>query len=268
MTATRPADHPPVPLDDVVRLLDDALRSAELPDFPGAVNGLQLANRGGVRRVAAAVDFSRATIEGAVAAGASLLLVHHGMFWSGVQPFVGLAYDRLRLLLEHDVAVYGSHIPLDLHPTLGNNVLLAEELGLVPDGGFARWKGNVEIGVSGPADVDTVELVARADAFARRHGGSARHTPLPAGRRTRRWGICSGAGASSDTLREASERGLDTLVVGEGPHHTAVEAPERDLVVVSAGHYATETLGVQAAARLVESALGVPWTFVASPTGL
>jgi putative NIF3 family GTP cyclohydrolase 1 type 2 len=95
-----------------------------------------------------------------------------------------------------------------------------------------------------------------------------RHTPFAPGRRTRRWGICSGAGASSDTLREASERGLDTIVVGEGPHHTAVEAPERDLVVIYAGHYATETLGVQAAARLVEQAFGVPWTFVGEPTGL
>jgi dinuclear metal center YbgI/SA1388 family protein len=257
-----------VPLEQVVRVLDEALRPAEVPDYPGALNGLQLANRGGVRRVAAAVDFSRASIEGAAAAGASLLLVHHGMFWSGAQPLVGLAYERLRLLLEHDVAVYASHIPLDLHPALGNNVLLAAELGLVPNGGFARWKGNVEIGVRGEADVDTAALAARADAFARRHGGSVRHTPVAPGRRTRRWGICSGAGASTDTLREASERGLDTLVVGEGPHHTAVEAPERDLVVIYAGHYATETLGVQAAARLVEERLGVPWTFVGEPTGL
>jgi len=257
-----------VPLDDVVRLLDEELRTREVPDFPGAVNGLQLANRGGVRRVAAAVDFSRPAIEGAVAAGASLLLVHHGMFWSGAQPFVGLAYERLRLLLEHDVAVYGSHIPLDLHPALGNNVLLAAELGLEPNGGFARWKGNVEIGVSGDASLDTAELVARAAAFSARHGGAVRHTPFAPGRRTRRWGICSGAGASSDTLREATERGLDTLVVGEGPHHTAVEAPERDVVVIYAGHYATETLGVQAAARRLEEAFGVPWSFVGEPTGL
>jgi dinuclear metal center YbgI/SA1388 family protein len=257
-----------VPLDDVVRLLDEELRVREVPDYPGALNGLQLANRAGVRRVAAAVDFSRAAIEGAAAAGASLLVVHHGMFWSGAQPFTGLAYERLRLLLEHDVAVYGAHIPLDLHATLGNNVLLAAELGLVPNGGFARWKGNVEIGVSGDADVETAELVARAGAFAARWGGSERHTPFPPGRRTRRWGICSGAGASSDTLREATERGLDTLVVGEGPHHTAVEAPERGLVVVYAGHYATETLGVQAAARRLSEVFGLPWSFVGDPTGL
>lgn len=256
-----------VPLADVVRLLDAELRTAEIPDYGGAVNGLQLANRGGVRGVAAAVDFSRPAVEEAIAAGASLLLVHHGMFWAGAQPIVGAAYERLRLLLAHDVAVYASHLPLDVHPTLGNNALLAAELGLAPDGGFARYK-TVDVGASGTADVETAALVARAAAFAARHGGTVRHTPFPAGHRTRRWGLCTGAGASSDTLREAEERGLDTLVVGEGPHHTAVEAVERDVVVIYAGHYATETLGVQAAARRVEAAFGVPWTFVGRPTGL
>ena len=248
--------------------LDEVLRTAEIADYPTAVNGIQLENRGEIRGVAVAVDCSRRTIEGAIAAGANLMIVHHGLLWGGVQPIRGALYERLYRLLAGDVAVYSSHLPLDAHPELGNNVLLAAELGLVPNGGFARWKGNVEIGVSGDADVDTAELAARADAFARRHGGSVRHTPFPAGRRTRRWGICSGAGASMDTLREASERGLDTIVVGEGPHHTAVEAPERDLVVIYAGHYATETLGVQAAARLVEARLGVPWSFVGEPTGL
>lgn len=259
-----------VALDAAVRWLDDELRTRDVPDYPGAANGLQLANRGVVRHVAAAVDFSRAAVDGAVAAAGgapSLLVVHHGMFWAGAQPIVGPAYERLRLLLAHDVAVYASHLPLDVHPALGNNALLAAELGLVPNGGFARFK-TADVGVSGEADVETAALVARAAAFAARWGGAARHTPFPAGRRTRRWGICTGAGASSDTLREAGERGLDTLVVGEGPHHTAVEAVERGVVVVYAGHYATETLGVRAVARRMEAEFGVPWSFVGEATGL
>src|SRR6478672_4784681 len=109
-------------LHDVVAALDEELRTREIPDYGGAVNGLQLANQGRVERVAVAVDFSRAAIAGAIAERASLLVVHHGMFWPGVQPIVGPAYERLRLLLEHDVAVYASHLPLDAHPTLGNNV--------------------------------------------------------------------------------------------------------------------------------------------------
>jgi dinuclear metal center YbgI/SA1388 family protein len=254
-------------LRDVVDALDAELRTRDVPDYGGAVNGLQLANAGVVRRVATAVDFSRAAAEGAAAAGADLLVVHHGMFWGGAQPIVGPAYERLRTLLARDVAVYASHLPLDVHPTLGNNALLARELGLVPDGGFARYK-TIDVGVSGEADMETAEIAARASAFAARWGGALRHTPIAPGRRTRRWGICTGAGASSDTLREAGERGLDTLVVGEGPHHTAVDAAERDVTVIYAGHYATETLGVRAVGAWLESRFGLPWTFVGEPTGL
>ena len=260
-----------VALREIVDALDAELRTRDVPDYVGAVNGLQLANSGTVRRVAAAVDFSRAAAEETARAGggggASLLVVHHGMFWGGAQPIVGPAYERLRVLVAHDVAVYASHLPLDLHPTLGNNALLARELGLVPNGGFARYK-TIDVGVSGDADVPTAALAERAAAFAARWGGSVRHTPIAPARVTRRWGICTGAGASTDTLREAAERALDTIVVGEGPHHTAVEAAERDVVVIYAGHYATETPGVRALGAWLEERFALPWTFVGEPTGL
>jgi putative NIF3 family GTP cyclohydrolase 1 type 2 len=155
-----------------------------------------------------------------------------------------------------------------VHPEVGNNVLLARELGLEPSAGFARFK-TVEVGVRGEADgLETAALAGRAAEYARRWGHELRHTPIAPGRLTRRWGLCTGAGASSDTLAEASALGLDTLVVGEGPHHTAVEAAERGLVVLYAGHYATETLGVRALGAEVERAFGVPWCFVGEPTGL
>ena len=247
--------------------LDALLATATVPDYPPALNGLQLDAHGPVRRVAAAVDLSRRTIEGAIAAGANLLVVHHGMFWGGAQRLVGAAYERLRLLVEHDVAVYASHLPLDLNPELGNNVLLARELGLAPDGGFGAFKG-VQVGVQGASDVPTAELVRRADAFARTHGGLAVATAHDPARRTRRWAVATGGSASSDSLREARDAGVDTFIVGEGPHHTAVEAPEHGLVIVYAGHYATETLGVQALARELERAFGLPWSFVSAPTGL
>jgi len=256
-----------VSLDTVVAHLDTVLRTREVPDYAGAVNGLQVENSGQVSRVAAAVDFSRAAVEQAAATGASLLVVHHGMFWGGAQPITGAAYERVRRLFAHDLAVYSAHLPLDAHPTLGNNVLLAKELGLKPSGGFARYK-TTDVGVSGEADLDTAAFTTRATAFAARWNHQARHTPIVPGRRTRRWGLCTGAGASSDTLAEASARGIDTLVVGEGPHHTAVEAVERDIVVIYAGHYATETLGVQALAGEVEQRFGLPWSFVGEPTGL
>jgi len=252
---------------DIAEYLDALLQTRETPDYAGAVNGLQLAGEGDVRAVAAAVDFSRRAVDGAAGRGANLLLVHHGMFWAGVQPIRGPAYDRLKALLTHGIAVYASHLPLDRHPELGNNVLLARELGLAPSGEFARYK-TIAVGVRGEADVPTADLVTRAAAFAAAHGGAAVATPFPEGRRTRRWGLCTGAGASSETLSEAAELGLDTLVVGEGPHHTAVDAQEAGIVVIYAGHYATETLGVSALAAHVGARFAIPWSFVAAPTGL
>jgi dinuclear metal center YbgI/SA1388 family protein len=251
----------------IVDYLDALLRTGEIPDYPGALNGLQLANRSAIRRVAAAVDCSRRVIEEVVRVGANLLLVHHGMFWGGAHRLVGPRYERLRLLMEHGIAVYSSHLPLDAHHTLGNNVLLAAQLGLNPSRGFAREQ-SIMIGVAGDSDLETGEVFARADAFARPHGGRVHATPYELGRPTRRWGICTGAGASSETIREAVDDRLDTLIVGEGPHHTAVDAPEHDLVIIYAGHYATETLGVRALAEHTGSTFGLPWSFIDAPTGL
>lgn len=255
-TATQIAEH-----------LDTLLRVREIPDYSPALNGLQLASRGEVVRVAAAVDFSLRTVDAAIAADANLLLVHHGMFWSGAQRITGLAYERLARLLAHDVAVYAAHLPLDVHPALGNNALLARELGLEPSAGFARYQ-TIDVGLRGDCDRPTSELVDAARTLARRHGGDVVVTPFAAARRTRRWAVCTGAGASSESLREALALGVDTLIVGEGPHHTAVEAADQGLVVVYAGHYATETLGVRALAEHLEREFGIAWTFVEAPTGL
>lgn len=258
--------HDSMPLQEIVSALNAELRIAEIPDYPGAMNGLQVGNRGSVQRVAVAVDASYAAITNAVADGADLLLVHHGLFWGGVQPLVGVPYDKYAAMLSNGLAVYAAHLPLDLHAEYGNNVQLARALGLSPDGGFARYK-TVDIGVTGTADEATDALLARVLAFSASYGGSVRTSIPTQGRRTRRWAICSGGGASSETLREARDRGIDTLIVGEGPHHTTVEAIEHDLCVMYAGHYATETLGVQALGAFLEARFGIPWTFLRLPTG-
>src|SRR5215208_3548958 len=135
-------------LDDIARHLDTLLRTSEVPDYPGAMNGIQVEHDGPVTRCAVAVDASLRTIEGAIAAGANLLVVHHGLYWSGVQPLRGRFYRRARLLLTNDVAVYSSHLPLDLHPTFGNNPLFARALGLEPSAGFARFQA-IDVGVMG-----------------------------------------------------------------------------------------------------------------------
>ncbi len=209
------------------------------------MNGIQVEHRGPVKKIAAAVDTSARTIRGAVDAGANMLLVHHGLFWGGLQPITGNHYSRVRFLLENDVALYSSHLPLDAHPTFGNSMLLAREVGLDATAGFARHE-TIDCGVRGVSDVSTAELVSRLNVFAKANGGSAIASAITPGRKTHSWAICSGAGVNADTIREAVSHGIDTLISGEGPHWSAVDAEERGLVIIYAGHYATETLGVRA----------------------
>ncbi|MEP6832833.1 MAG: Nif3-like dinuclear metal center hexameric protein [Gemmatimonas sp.] len=263
---SQPSEHYAA-LGDVVRALDAELRTSEVPDSSVALNGLQVANGGRVTNVAVAVDASLNSIQAAAALGANLLIVHHGLFWGGLQPVVGKTYERLRALITHDIALYSTHIPLDLHPTLGNNVLLAEALGLTPDAPFAHYK-SVDIGVSGICDEPTRELVTRASKYAAVYGGSVRVSIPVDNRTTRRWAICSGMGVSPDSLLEARVAGIDTLIVGEGTHHSAVDSAEHDICVVYAGHYATETLGVQAVGDWLQRRFGLPWSFLLLPTGL
>jgi dinuclear metal center YbgI/SA1388 family protein len=254
-------------LAPLAEFLDAELNIVAIPDYPNAVNGVQLANTGDIRRVATAVDFSSHTVTGAISAGAGLLVVHHGMFWGGVQAITGSRRRRLHALLTHDVAVYSAHLPLDVHPTFGNNALLVKRLGLEASGGFAKYQ-TIDVGLSGTCDIPTQILASRAQELAREYRGTLVATPFDADRISRRWGVCTGAGADSATVREASERGLDTLIVGEGPHHTAVEARELDIVILYVGHYASETLGVRALGEALATQFDMTSTFVDAPTGL
>ncbi len=251
----------------IAEFLDDILSTSTIPDYSPALNGLQLENEGEVKKIAAAVDFSSQTVSRAIDEKAGLLVIHHGMFWSGLNRFVGHRYRQLKALMSNNVAVYSSHIPLDYHPTFGNNSLLAQALNLKPDGQFGEYK-NIYIGVKGTDQVETAELFRRSTLFAQAHGGLARSTPIDPAQITKRWAICTGSGASSETLREAASLGIDTMIVGEGPHHTAVEAMELGITVIYAGHYATETLGVRAISTHCANTFGLEATFIEAPTSL
>lgn len=254
-------------IHEIAGYLDELLETGSVPDYPGAVNGLQLENAGPIRGITAAVDFSTRAIDAAVETESNLLVVHHGMFWGGAAPLKGVLYNRLRKLLQHDIAVYSSHLPLDRHPIFGNNVLLAKKLGLEASASFAQYEG-CSIGVRGNCDVETATILKTAMEFSSAHDTVLRSTKFSEGRRTLHWAICTGAGASADTLREARELGIDTLIVGEGPHWTAVEAEEQGLCVIYAGHYATETLGVQAISEHLAAKYGIPSNFARASTGL
>lgn len=256
-----------VPLSELDTYLETLLAISTTPDYPPALNGVQVGHHGPVRRIAAAVDASLRTITMAAEANANLLLVHHGLFWGGLRPLTGTQETRVRALFHHDIAVYSAHLPLDAHLTFGNSALLANELGLTVSGGFAKHQ-HIFCGVRGESDVDTSNLCARIAAWSAPLGHHTVVSNIPRGHRARRWAICSGSGAQAETLREATTTGVDTLIVGEGPHWSAVDAEESGLVIVYAGHYATETLGVKALAAHLSERFGLPWEFLHAPTGL
>ena len=256
-------DPTPPAAAQIAAEFDALLGIPAYPDYNGALNGLQVDCRQPVRKVACAVDASLKTIQGTIDADAQLLVVHHGLFWSGAQRIVGHVYERLRLLMAHDIALYSAHLPLDAHAEVGNNVLLAQALGLSPSGTWGSTMG-VQIGVMGEGPIPTAELAARATKFGADWGHHTVTTPIATGRVTRRWGIITGGAVGAETVREAERLGIDTFISGEGPHWSAVDAEERGLVIIYAGHYATETLGV----RALGARLGLPWEFVHVPTGL
>lgn len=250
-----------VALKELVEYLDDYLEIADVPDYPNALNGLQVEADGPVTRVAAAVDASEASIVAAAASGSELLLVHHGLFWSGNRPVTGRRYRRLRRLLESGVAVYGAHLPLDVHPEVGNNAVLAAELGVEARGRFAEYQG-VELGVWGELRVTRETLCARLDDLL-----DTRITLIPGGpERLVRVGVLTGGGGSF--VEAARAAGLDALVTGEGAHHTYFDAMEGGLNLYFGGHYATETWGVRALAAHVAERFDLAWTFIDQPTGL
>lgn len=251
---------------EIAAFADTLLRTQDIPDYPSSVNGLQVDTPARITKLAAAVDFSQKTVTATKLCGAQLLVVHHGAFWQGAVPITGRRYKVISSLINDAIGVYASHLPLDCHTKLGNNVLLAKRLGLAPADGFANFKG-IAIGVAGESPSPLGTLIENASAFAGEHGGHLRVTPHRYERAIGRWAMCAGAGADSDSLKEAVDRGVKTLIVGEGPHWTSVFAEENDIVILYAGHYATETLGVQALAAEIAKEFGIDWEFIHAPTG-
>ncbi len=250
-----------ISLAKIVEYCDRTLRTAEIQDYDGAVNGLQVENNGTVTRIAAAVDGSLATVKLAIAAKADLLIVHHGLFWGPTHPWTGKRYELLQLLLENNLAVYSSHLPLDAHRRLGNSALLAGALGLKNLRPFFFAKGQM-IGFQASANVSRDELAKRLQSAV-----GTKPVILPGGpKMCRRIGVVTG-GAGAE-LKLAAKEGVDTFITGEGPHWTFALAEDAGINVLYGGHYATETFGVKALAEELAKKFGVPWSFLDHPSGL
>ena len=252
---------PQVPLKKIVAHCDKILRTRKTGDYDGAANGLQVENSGAVTKIAAAVDASLAAAKLAVAARADLLMVHHGLFWSSRQPWTGKNYDLMQWLLENNLAVYSSHLPLDAHPKLGNNARLCAALGLKNLKPFFTSHGQT-IGFKSQAKISRADLARRLE-----RATGAKPKIIPGGKSIcEKIGVVTG-GAGGD-LKIAASEGVDTFITGEGPHWTYALAEELGLNVLYGGHYATETFGVRALAAELSKKFRLPWVFLDHPTGL
>ncbi|MDA8426675.1 MAG: Nif3-like dinuclear metal center hexameric protein [Treponema sp.] len=229
-----------------------------------SLNGVQVGRSGGtIGQVAFAVDACAETIRRAALAGAQLLFVHHGFFWGKNLRLEGALLERIRLLVEADMALYACHLPLDAHPELGNNAVLARMLGLTELVGFGEHHG-VKLGFAGTLEppIDLAEAVKRVlpDLSAPRALIPGRRSPI------RRAAVVSG-GAPFEAF-EAIESGMDLYVTGESSHSVYHAVVESGIGFIAAGHYATEVWGVRAVAEKLARETGLRTSFIDLPTGL
>ena len=248
-------------LSEIVEYANEYLRIREIEDWPNALNGLQIENSGRVTKIGAAVDVSTRVLTAAAKKDVDLLIVHHGLFWPGLQTVTGSLRRQLKLAFENDIALYSAHLPLDLHPEVGNNARLASALGLKSTKPFFEEKGQL-IGVRSKIFGSRDDLIRKLRKVL---GGPVKAFNVgPKNPKT--VGIVTG-GAGGEIYRVAADK-IDIFVTGEAPHWAAVAAEELGINLLLGGHYATETFGVKALAVHLSKRFKLPWEFLNFPTGL
>lgn len=243
-------------LQELVDYSDRRTRREAFKDFPGAQNGLQVANNGRVTKIGAAVDAGLIPFQKAVAAGVDFLIVHHGMYWDMPRPLIGPVYDRVATLVRGNCALYSNHLPLDGHPEIGNNAILAQQLGLHASRPYLIREGE-PIGWIAPAIEDRKSLRQRIESLYTRVVSVEYGSDQP-----KSIAFCSGSGNSA--VPELVKEGVDTLITGELREEWFNVAQEQRLNLYVCGHYATEVHGVSALAKELSSHFGLPWEFIAT----
>jgi dinuclear metal center YbgI/SA1388 family protein len=244
----------------IVDFLDKYLKVDDFKDY--AANGLQVDGKDSVRRIGFAVDVCLDTINGCIKNKCEMLIVHHGLMWDKVGPIRGQLYERMKLLMLNGVSLYAAHAPLDIHPVVGNNAQLLKMFGLKAKYGFGSDHG-LEWGY-----YDVLKKPMSIDSAKKKISRLNQDTLiLEFGKKSIRK-IAAVSGGAAFSVTEAVERGIDLLIIGEMKHTRYHEAKEGKLNVFSAGHYATETLGVLALSDILKKRFKVGTTFIDVPTGL
>jgi dinuclear metal center YbgI/SA1388 family protein len=249
-------------LSEIVSFCTELCCLDAIKDFPGAVNGLQVENDGSVSRIGATVDAGLQPFQLAADVGVDFLICHHGLFWNPPVPITGSNRTKLKLLLDNNIALFGAHLPLDAHPDIGNNALLAKALGLTAERTFLPYEGT-DIGlITGPHAAGRAGIAARLkELFPQTYTGIEFGSEQP-----RAIAILTGSGQSAVPALRAA--GVDTLITGELRQHHFNMAQELQLNLYPCGHYATETFGVKALAQAVSERFDLPWSFLETPCPL
>ncbi len=248
---------------DILQLshyLDNLLDIQSIKDSPNALNGLQVQNTGEIGKIGLAVDFCEATLEMAIERKCRMMFVHHGMFWPGLSAVRGKLYEKLSRMIKANLGLYAAHIPLDMHPALGNNKTLADLVGLENLEPFGEYEGT-KIGLKGQIAPQTAESLGKT-----LEGKLGSSVKVVGEGEVRSAGLVTGGAA--DIIRQAIGEGLDCYITGEGANHHYHEAIEGGCVLILAGHYATETGGVKSVGRHLQEKFGLQTEFLDYPTGM
>jgi dinuclear metal center YbgI/SA1388 family protein len=250
-------------LSDLDKWLREFLSLTAFDAVDESRNGLQVTSKvREVTKVAFAVDASLESFRRAIEWGAQMLFVHHGILWEKPERIVGAFYERLRALIEGNLALYAAHLPLDQHPEVGNNICIARHLGLLDIKPFGAYRGT-KIGYKG-----TLPVPARLDEVVFRLSGRGEQMrTLPFGPELiSSVGIVSGGAAGEVT--QAIDEGLDLFITGEALHTIYHHCLESRIHVIFAGHYQSESFGVRSLSERLARETGVDTVYVDVPTGL
>jgi len=246
--------------DAIVSFLNKTLRTSEISDY--SVNGLQVEGAAKITKIGLAVDASLETYKLAQKNGCQMVIVHHGIIWDGIKSITGPMHRQIEFLIKNNINLYASHLPLDIHPTLGNNAQIAKILSLKNLQPFGIYKNGLLLGFEGclpkAATVKSISELVKKN-----FGGPV--SSLPFGpQKILRVAVVSGRGSAS--IPEAVEKKIDLFVTGESAHENHHAALEGNLNVIYGGHYHTEKPGVQALGKFLSEKFNVKTVFLDVPT--
>lgn len=252
---------------DLGRLVAHLNQTLAVRDFDeGAINGLQVSGKKKVRKIAFAVDGVLETFEKAVADGADMVLVHHGIYWGFQYALRGPDYQRIKTLMDAECSLYAAHLPMDAHADLGHNVNLLRALDVEPDSlePFGSYKGNTIGFTARIAQTRREDLTAQLTAIL---GGPVKLLDFGPDK-VRTVACITGAGANFGWVREAKIAGVHYFITGEADHPIFHFAKENGMTIALGGHYRTEVFGLHALRRHLEATFGIETFFIDCPTGM